>query len=131
MSWQAFVDTSLVGTGHITKGAIISLAGDSVWATSTDLALQPAELKVIASLISKDQSASDKAFAEGLHVGGVRYVVARNEDEAIYARAGREGVVISPSKQAIVLGIHGEATQAGPATMVVTALADHLKKTGY
>jgi profilin len=28
---------SLVGTGHIDKAAIISAAGDSVWASSADL----------------------------------------------------------------------------------------------
>ncbi|KAF5976182.1 profilin [Fusarium bulbicola] len=37
MSWQAYIDSSLVGSGHIDKGAIISVAGDSAWASSPDL----------------------------------------------------------------------------------------------
>lgn len=32
---------SLVGTGHIDKGAIISAAGDSAWATSVDFQVFP------------------------------------------------------------------------------------------
>ncbi|KAJ4864753.1 profilin domain-containing protein [Trichoderma breve] len=130
MSWQAFVDTSLVGTGHITKGAIISIAGDSAWASSPELTIQPAEMKVIADIVAGNQAAIDKAYAEGIHVAGVRYVLTKTADD-IYARAGRDGVCITPSKQAIVVGIHNEAVQAGNATSVVAALADHLKKTGY
>lgn len=130
MSWQAFVDTSLVATGHITKGAIISIAGDSAWASSPDLTISPAEMKAIASIVAKDQAATDKAFAEGLYVGGQRYVLARADDN-IYARAGRDGVAITPSKAAIVVGIHGETQVAGNATSVVVALAEHLKGTGY
>ncbi|KAL7796936.1 profilin [Trichoderma afarasin] len=130
MSWQAFVDTSLVATGHVAKGAIISIAGDSAWASSPELTIQPAEMKVIADIVSGNQAAKDKAYGEGLHVAGVRYVLARADDD-VYARAGREGVCITPSKQAIVVGIHNEQQVAGNATSVVAALADHLKKTGY
>ncbi|KAL6807893.1 profilin [Trichoderma sp. SZMC 28013] len=130
MSWQAFVDTSLVATGHIAKGAIISIAGDSVWATSPELTIQAAELKAIADIVAGNQAAIDKAYAEGLYVGGQRFVLTKTQDD-VYARAGREGVCITPSKAAIVVGIHGETAQAGNATSVVAALADHLKKTGY
>ncbi|CAP70402.1 uncharacterized protein PODANS_3_4810, partial [Podospora anserina S mat+] len=34
MSWQAYVDSSLVGSGHIDKAAIVSAAGDSTWAAN-------------------------------------------------------------------------------------------------
>lgn len=50
--------------------------------------ISPAEMKVIASIVAKDQAATDKAFAEGLYVGGQRYVLARADDN-IYARAVR------------------------------------------
>ncbi|KAL7963072.1 Profilin/allergen [Trichoderma compactum] len=131
MSWQAFVDTSLVATGHIAKGAIISLAGDSAWASSPELTIQPAEMKAIADIVAKNQASIDKAYAEGLYIAGQRFVLTRVDEGDLYARAGREGVAIAASKQAIVVGIHPETAQAGNATLVVTALADHLKKTGY
>lgn len=48
--------------------------------------ISPAEMKVIASIVAKDQAAIDKAFADGLYVAGQRYVLTRVEDN-IYARA--------------------------------------------
>ncbi|KAM0524448.1 hypothetical protein ACHAPE_000542 [Trichoderma viride] len=131
MSWQAFVDTSLVATGHITKGAIISSAGDSAWASSPDLTIAPAEMKAIASIVAKDQAAIDKAYADGLYIGGVRHVLTKVDEDTLYARAGRDGAAITAAKSCIVVGLHSETQVAGNATSVVAALADHLKKTGY
>ncbi|ATY65172.1 putative profilin [Cordyceps militaris] len=131
MSWQAYIDTSLVGTGHIDKGAILSAAGDSVWAASADLQLKPEEMKAISAIVGGDSAAKDKAFAEGLFIGGVRYVMARAEDRSIYARSGRDGVAVAKTKQAIVVGHHGEAQIAGNASSTVEGLADYLIGQGY
>ncbi|KAM5368675.1 hypothetical protein ACJZ2D_009447 [Fusarium nematophilum] len=122
---------SLVGTGHIDKGAIISLAGDSVWATSTGFELKPEEMKAISSIVGGDAAAKDKAFAEGLFIGGTRYVMARAEDRSIYARSGRLGVAIAKTKQAIIVGHHPESGVAGNANSTVEGLADYLIKLGY
>ncbi|KAH6996396.1 profilin [Ilyonectria sp. MPI-CAGE-AT-0026] len=131
MSWQAYVDTSLIATGHVDQAALISAAGDSVWATSPGLTLQPAEMKVVASIVSGDAAAKDKAFADGLYIGGERYVMARAEDRSIYARKGREGVAIAKTTQAIVVAHHSEAQVAGSTTQTVEALADYLIGVGY
>jgi profilin len=131
MSWQAYIDTSLVGTGHVDKAAIISAAGDSAWAASPDFQLQPEEMKAISSILSGDAAAKDKAFADGLHVGGERFVLARVEDRSVYARKGREGIAIAKTKQAIVVGHHSEAQVAGNATSTVETLADYLIGQGY
>ncbi|EGX92884.1 profilin [Cordyceps militaris CM01] len=135
---------SLVGTGHIDKGAILSAAGDSVWAASADLQvkattprggeaehLKPEEMKAISAIVGGDSAAKDKAFAEGLFIGGVRYVMARAEDRSIYARSGRDGVAVAKTKQAIVVGHHGEAQIAGNASSTVEGLADYLIGQGY
>jgi profilin len=131
MSWQAYVDTSLVGTGHIDKAALVSAAGDSVWATSPSFELKPAELKAISAIVSGDQSAKDKAFGEGLYVAGERFVMARAEDRSIYARSGREGLAVAKTTQAIIIAHHPESAIAGNATSTVEALADYLIKQGY
>ncbi|KAG5950891.1 hypothetical protein E4U53_004224 [Claviceps sorghi] len=131
MSWQAYVDTSLVATGHVDKGAIISAAGDSSWASSADFQLKPEEMKAIASIVGGDSAAKDKAFADGLFIAGSRYVMARAEDRSIYARQGRLGVAIAKTKQAIVVGHHGEAQVAGNTSSTVEALADYLIGQGY
>ncbi|KAK1252965.1 hypothetical protein MKX08_004152 [Trichoderma sp. CBMAI-0020] len=121
----------LVATGHIVKGAIISSAGDSAWASSPELTIDPAEMKAIAGIVSNDKAAIDKAFGEGLYICGVRYVLTRVDGGDAYARAGREGVAITAAKSCIVVGLHSETQVAGNASSVVAALAEHLKKTGY
>ncbi|KAJ4004890.1 profilin, required for normal timing of actin polymerization in response to thermal stress [Fusarium irregulare] len=152
MSWQAYIDSSLVGSGHIDKGAIISVAGDSAWAASPDLqvhknkplltdtnlaeatdnpCLKPEEMKAISEIVTGNSAAKDKAFAEGLYIAGERYVMARAEDRSIYARSGRLGVAVAKTGQAIVVGHHGEAQVAGNATSTVEGLADYLIKSGY
>lgn len=45
-------------------------------------------MKVIADIVSGNQAAIDKAYAEGLHVAGVRYVLTKTQDD-VYARAVR------------------------------------------
>lgn len=43
-------------------------------------------MKNLASIVTGDQAAIDKAFAEGLHIAGERYVLAKAEDGSVYAR---------------------------------------------
>ncbi|KAH6688009.1 profilin [Plectosphaerella plurivora] len=131
MSWQAYVDTSLVGTGHIDKAAIISIAGDSVWATSAGFTVSAAEMKVIADIVTDKPGAKDKAFGDGLYVAGERFVMARAEDGTVYARKGREGIAIAKTTQAILLGHHGETAIAGNASQAVQKLADYLVSLQY
>ncbi|KAH6958631.1 profilin [Fusarium avenaceum] len=131
MSWQAYVDTSLVGTGHIDKAALVSAAGDSVWATSTGFELKPEELKAISAIVGGDEGAKNKAFGEGLYVAGERFVLARADGRSLYARSGRKGLAVAKTTQAIIVAHHPEAAIAGNATSTVEGLADYLIKQGY
>lgn len=131
MSWQQYIDSSLLGSGHVDQAAIISAAGDSVWAKSANLEIEPAEMKTISDILNNVTGKRDHALAEGLHVGKERYVVARVDDTEIYARKGREGICIGKSTQAIIVGHHPEHAQAGNAAQTVGALADYLKGVGY
>ncbi|KAI8635285.1 profilin [Xylariaceae sp. FL1651] len=138
MSWQRkYSPQNLVGSGHLDKAAIVSAAGDSVWATSPGFTIQPAELKNIVSILTAatdekgDKSAVATAQAEGIHVAGGRYVVARIDGRSIYARQGRTGVCIAKTKQAFIVAHHGETQVAGNASSTTEALADYLIKVGY
>ncbi|CAD0013784.1 unnamed protein product [Aureobasidium pullulans] len=99
----------------------------------------------------------DALYAEGLHVGGERYVLTKAEDRSLYARKvkfllaldsasrwiwqkwdlllilpqGREGVVIVKTKQAILIAHYGESMIAGNSATTVEQLADYLIKSGY
>ncbi|KAI1779757.1 Profilin/allergen [Hypoxylon cercidicola] len=131
MSWQAYVDSSLVGSGHLDKGAIISAAGDSVWATSAGFTVKPEEMQNLVAILNKTGGAVDKAHADGIHVAGERYVVFRIEDRSVYGRQGRTGICVVKTKQAIIIGHYGEAQTVGNSTQTVEALADYLIKAGY
>ena len=133
MSWQAYVDSSLVGSGHLDKAAIISAAGDSVWASSQDFDLKPEEMKNIVKILADNGKGPnvDKAYGDGLYIAGERYVAFNIEDRHVYGRQGREGVVIVKTGQAILVAHYGENAQAGNSTQTVEALADYLIKAGY
>ncbi|KAL0944301.1 profilin [Colletotrichum truncatum] len=131
MSWQAYVDTSLVGTGHIDKAAIISIAGDSTWASTAGFTLSATEMKAISDIVKGDQAAKDKAFADGLYVAGDRFVMARADDGTIYARKGRDGIAVAKTNQAILIGHHNENQQGGNANQSVQKLADYLVGVNY
>ncbi|KAK1778616.1 profilin [Copromyces sp. CBS 386.78] len=133
MSWQAYVDTSLVGTGHLDKGAIISAAGDSTWAATPGFTLSPEEMKFIAAVVAENGKGPnvDKVFAEGIHVGGQRYVAFNIEGRHVYGRQGKTGVIIVKTTQAILVAHYGENHTAGNSTQAVEALADYLIKSGY
>ncbi|PFH61045.1 hypothetical protein XA68_18362 [Ophiocordyceps unilateralis] len=122
----AYVDSSLVGSGHVDKAAIISAAGDSTWAASPGFELKPNEMKIIASIAAGDEEAKTKAYSDGLYLAGNRYVMARADDGKIYARSGKIGVAIAKTTQAIVIGHHGENQVAGNTTSTVESLAQYL-----
>jgi len=118
----------MVGSGHVDKGAIYSIAGDSKWAGSTGFELSPAEIQeVITGLSGK----LDKLYAEGLHVAGEKYVLNKAEDRSLYGRKGREGIVIVKTKMAILIAHYKDGMVAGNTATTVEQLADYLIKTGY
>ncbi|RDW77372.1 hypothetical protein BP6252_05425 [Coleophoma cylindrospora] len=73
----------------------------------------------------------DKLYAEGLHVAGERYVVTKAEGRSVYARKGKEGVVIVKTTQAVLVAHYGEGAIAGNAATTVEQLADYLINLGY
>ncbi|KAK4126239.1 Profilin/allergen [Parathielavia appendiculata] len=135
MSWQAYVDSSLVGSGHIDKACIVSAAGDSTWATTPDFQVKPEELKAIVAVLNEPDKTNGApvvtAYSEGLHVAGERFVATRVEDRHIYGRKEKTGICIVKTKQTILIGHYGENVQAGNATQTVEALADYLINVGY
>ncbi|MCJ1297829.1 profilin, required for normal timing of actin polymerization in response to thermal stress [Hypocenomyce scalaris] len=130
MSWQAYVDTSLVGTGNIDKAAIFNSEGTSVWASSTGFTIGPAEIKEVVSSY-KDTGEVKKVQSSGLHIAGERYVVIKADDRSLYGKKGREGIVIVKTQQAILVTHYPESVQPGSAANTVEQLGDYLIGVGY
>lgn len=126
MSWQAYVDSNMVGTGKIHAGAILGLDANP-WAISPSLSLLPAESAALVSAFS-DASA---VRADGLTLAGKRHVVFKSDERSVYGKAGKDGVVAVKTGQAVLVGFYKDPVVPGEATKVVEGLADYLISVGY
>jgi len=128
MSWQAYVDTSLIASGVIDQGAIFSAAGDSVWAASPSFTITPDEIKAVIGAYTDASSVQ----ANGFHVAGLKYVFVRSDDRTLQGRnKEKAGIIFVKTKQAIIVAHYPESTQPGQASKTVEALADYLIGVGY
>jgi len=133
MSWQQYVDTSLVATGNLDKAAIFNSEGNSVWATSAGFQVSPAEMQEIVNAYKDkgDANGVKQVQSNGLHIAGERYVVLKADDRSLYGKKGREGIVIVKTTQALLVTHYPESVQPGSAANTVEQLADYLIKVGY
>ena len=78
--------------------------------------------------------------ANGLHIGGVKYIALKADDRSVYGKKvkyfykvvqGAGGVVCVKTKQAVLIGVYDEPIQPGEATKVVEGLADYLISVSY
>ncbi|USP73666.1 profilin-like protein [Curvularia clavata] len=127
MSWQAYVDTSLVGSGNIDKALICDLEGATNWAASPDFTLADAERAAIAKSFS-DKSDPKKVISEGVKINGVKYMTVQADDEGFKAKKGKEGIVAFKTGQAVIIAHHGEDVQTTNAFNTVAELGEYLKK---
>jgi len=129
MSWQAYIDSSLVGTGCVDKAAIFDVTGKSVWAASADFTPVPEEIQsVIASFAEQEPK---KIWGTGFKIEGEKYVTIKAEDRSVYGKKGKEGVLIVKTIQALLVAHYPETVQPGQTTVVVEKLADYLIGVGY
>ncbi|KAK5169563.1 profilin, required for normal timing of actin polymerization in response to thermal stress [Saxophila tyrrhenica] len=132
MSWQAYVDQSLVGTGNVDKAAIFNSDGNSVWATSAGFTVSPQEMQeVVTAYKDPGKDGVKQVQSSGLHIAGERFVVLKADDRSIYGKKGREGVCIVKTTQAILVTHYPESVQPGAAANTVEQLGDYLIKVGY
>ena len=126
MSWQAYVDTNLVGTGKLSQASIIGHDG-SVWATSAGFAVSGPEGKKIVGAFTNPSD----IISTGIHLQGNKYLALRYDDRSLYGKKGPGGCICVKTKQAVLIGVYGEGAQPGESTTVVEKLADYLISVGY
>jgi len=129
MSWQAYVDQSLVGTGNIDKAVIIGLDG-TVWASSAGFSIPANELKVIIDSFD-DKSDPKKVISEGVKVNGEKYMTIDSDSDSLKTKKGKEGLVAVKTSQAILIGHHGTDVTTPAAFNTVFELGEYLKGVGY
>ncbi|KAF9975604.1 profilin, required for normal timing of actin polymerization in response to thermal stress [Actinomortierella ambigua] len=127
MSWQAYVDDNLVGTGKVSKAGIYGLDGTK-WAASAGYNPSAEEINAIIAGISEPSN----LYANGVYLENTKHVVLRTvPGESVYIRKDNTGATIVKTNQAVLIGHFDENTQPGQSTVVVEGLADYLKGTGY
>lgn len=114
MSWQAYVDSNLVGTGKLLKAAIHGHDG-SLWATSAGFSVsfsclprkrrhlrrERLDFETHCSVLHEQINSNEaqnlaKAFkdasgirAGGLHLGGLKYIALKADDRSVYGKKVR------------------------------------------
>ena len=126
MSWQAYVDTNLVGSGKIARAAIVGLAG-GVWATSPGLDLSVDEQKAIVNSFND----AGAVQASGIRASGQKFFTLQANDRSVYGKKAADGIILVKTKQAVLVAIYEAPVQAPEATPVVEGLADYLLSVGY
>jgi len=126
MSWQAYVDTNLVGSGIISKAAILGLQG-GVWAASPGFKISEDEQKAIVQGFTN----ADKLQATGIRLAGQKHFTISVVDRTIQGKKGADGTVIVKTTQAVLVAVYAHPVQAPEVTPVVEALADYLISLGY
>ena len=122
MSWQAYVDQNLVGTGHITKGAIFGVQGGK-WAATPGFNISDAE----AAAITKGFGAGAGSYM----IEGQKYMQLAQSENTINGKLGKGGFVAEKTGMAVVIGVYQEPQQPGNAAVAVGKLADFLRENGY
>ncbi|KAI8986858.1 profilin [Trametes punicea] len=126
MSWQAYVDSNLVGSGKITKAAILGQAG-GVWAASPGYTLSADEQKAIVNAFNN----ADDIRAHGIRLAGQKFFTLQANDRSIYGKKQADGCILVKTKQAVLVAEYAAPVQAPEATPVVEGLADYLIGVGY
>ncbi|TFY81802.1 hypothetical protein EWM64_g2209 [Hericium alpestre] len=126
MSWQAYVDSNLLGTGKISKAAILGQAG-GVWAASPGYTLSADEQKAAVNAFSNPGAIQ----ASGVRLAGRKFFVLQANERSIYGKQQADGVVLVKTKQAVLVAEYVAPTQAPEATLIVEGLADYLINVGY
>ncbi|KZV64242.1 profilin [Peniophora sp. CONT] len=126
MSWQTYVDTNLVGSGKISKAAILGQAG-GVWASTAGFTLSTEEQKAIVDGFKSP----DAIQASGFKLAGTKYFTIQVGDRTVQGKKAGDGAVLVKTKQAILVAEYAAPTQAPEATIVAEGLADYLIGVGY
>ncbi|KAG1813674.1 profilin [Suillus subaureus] len=125
MSWQAYVDSNLVGTGRVKQAAILGKAG-GIWAKSAEIKISPEEQKAITAAFTNKAAVQ----ASGFRVADKKYFFLSSDtygdDPNLIVVQGKkeaDGAVLAQTKQAILT-----AQDAG---ILVTGLGSYLASLNY
>eukprot|EP01126_Amoeba_proteus_P035402 TRINITY_DN356_c0_g2_i8.p1 TRINITY_DN356_c0_g2~~TRINITY_DN356_c0_g2_i8.p1 ORF type:complete len:129 (-),score=22.04 TRINITY_DN356_c0_g2_i8:63-449(-) len=128
MAWQPYVDSSLVGTGHVKFGAIFGIEDKTLWAYSAELeGISQVEMSNIVAAFKN----LDALRSAGCFLAGQKYLVLQGDDANIYLKKGAGGGTLSKTNSCIIVAVYGEGQAPGGCNTAAGKLADYLIENGY
>ncbi|KAH9578832.1 Profilin [Trypanosoma melophagium] len=123
MSWQAYIDDSLIGSGFMHSAAIVGLSDGSYWAYGGTYIPQPEEVAHILKCLD-DLSLVQSS---GVTIYGVKFFGLQagvdGQMKYIFFKKGAAGGCIYTSKQTAIIAVYGNPGDA-------SSLQQDLQKTG-
>ncbi|KAB8209763.1 profilin [Aspergillus parasiticus] len=126
MSWQSYVDNNLLGSGKISRAAILGQRG-GVWASSPGYQLSTEEQHAVNDAYKN----LEHTMSSGLKLAGEKFFCLSTDPRSIHLKSQAGGAIVVKTKQAIIVGEYAAPVQAGEAAHEVEALADYLISVRY
>jgi len=127
MSWQAYVDTNLKGSGHVKEAAICGHNG-AAWAKSPGMNVTAQEVTAILAGF-KDPASFQ---ANGIRVNGKKFMfLGTDGDKVVRGKDKATGVHIVKTKQALIISYYDDKMQPGACANATEKIADYLRDSGY
>ncbi|OJJ77066.1 hypothetical protein ASPBRDRAFT_36259 [Aspergillus brasiliensis CBS 101740] len=111
-----------MGSGQFDKAGILSHDLSGVEASSPGFSVSPTELQSLVAAF-KDK---DVAFANGITVGGEKFVTIKADERSLYGKKGKEGIVVVKAVSCVMVAHHAENVQTTNAATVVENLVDYI-----
>ncbi|EPY24976.1 profilin [Strigomonas culicis] len=125
MSWQAYIDDSLIGSGFMHSAAIVSLEDGSYWAYGGTYIPQPEEVTHILECIKN----LTLVQSSGVTIYGVKFfgLQSGTDDDTkyIFFKKGAAGGCIYTTKQTFIVGVYGNPGEASSLAQDLTKNAQH------
>lgn len=150
MSWQQYIDDSLIGSGFMHSAAIVGLSDGNYWAYGGTYIPQPNEVQHILKCIADNSVVQES----GVTIYGVKFFGLQagvdGDTKYIFFKKGAAGGCIYTTKQTFIVAVYGNPgnssalsqdlqkkkehdTEVNPAdcNATVKRIAEYLIKLGY
>ncbi|KAI6191457.1 Profilin [Aphelenchoides bicaudatus] len=130
--WDAYITTLIESNDGIRRAAIVGAADGAVWAKSQggdrEFRATDAELSNLVKAFGDITSIP----TTGTDLEGVHYVVPRAEDNVIFGKKGKQGIVAMKTSSALLVAVfEGEAAAGSACRTAVEKLGNYLIESGY
>ncbi|CAH1245395.1 profilin-1A-like isoform X1 [Branchiostoma lanceolatum] len=138
MSWQSYIDQSLLGTGQVAKAAIHGLDG-SAWATSNGFKVTADQVLKIVNAFNSGTLA--EFYTSGMYIGTettesgteqeIKYKFIKQNGKAFYVKEGDTGACVFKTNTCLIIAVYEDGMQAGNCNDVVEKLGEYLLECNF